>query len=229
LFLAVIPVLLQVVAVLPLLLSLRHHHAIAHAESIVENDGQTEGTLKECDITLTYEVGGLNETTFEANFILRNNSPHELSAWNVFWKYEAEEVIPESVEGAVLLEDEVDAIGRMGEFNVTNTEENAPIPPFSTTSFSLLAETTLAVENRANVSRAPNTIRVNGLHCQQILTADRPGHHEGYLEYIRFQERQCLSPAELGEEDITIRVAHTCQANYCCCEIGKVGQYCNDR
>jgi len=198
----------------------------AHAESIVENDGETEGTIRECEITLTYEVAGLNETAFEANFIIRNNSPNELKDWNVFWKYEAEKVIPESVEGAVLLEDEVTTDGIIGEFNVTNTEDNAPILPFSTITFNLMAETTLEVENRANVSRAPNTIRVNGLHCQQILTADRPGTNEGYLSYLRFQEEQCLSPAEFGE-DTTLRVVNRCQANYCCCAYADVGQYCS--
>ena len=166
----------------------------------------------ECEIELTYTAVDISSPKFEATFAIRNNRPTELSAWQVVWRYYSEKLIPGSVEGAILL-----ATGTSSgqPARVVNTRNNAPILPFSTKGFSFAAYSTLEDNERVNVSRAPESVSVNGLSCTALYTSQGlEGVREEFADVVSSVEN-CVPPMD-NTSATEVLFLPSCEQTYCC-------------
>ncbi len=164
----------------------------------------------ECEIELTYRASGINLPKFDATFAIRNNRQSELSAWQVVWRYTAEKLIPGSVDGAILL-----ATGTSSgqPARVVNTRTNAPIPPFSTKGFTFMAYSTIEEGQPTNVSRAPDSVSVNGLSCAAISSLVDAEARESSGGAVPANE-DCVPPQETNGTESTF--LPSCIRSYCC-------------
>ena len=169
-----------------------------------ENDDGTFSSALECEIELEYSASAINMPKFDATFAIRNNRGSELSAWQVVWRYASEKLIPGSVEGAILLATGT-STGQPA--RVVNTRNNAPIEPFSTKGFTFEAYSTLEDDEREGVSRAPESISVNGLSCQPVSIS------EGNASRSSAQVEDCIPPEETNS---SVLFLPTCLKAYCC-------------
>jgi len=174
-----------------------------------------------CEIELTFSASSIDMPKFDSTFSIRNNRKSELNAWQVVWRFPSEKVIPGSVEGAILL---ATGTTRGSPARVVNTRTNVPILPFSSRGFTFTAYSVLDdTEEMKNVSRAPESVSVNGLSCVPVVgDKDNPAEPRtpgesgigGDYEKVDRVDELCVPPDQ--SSDSSLSFLPSCVVSYCC-------------